>query len=948
MQLAFASVACCAADSSAAQDRVVVARGESVTSIVDRLVANDRERYLRVLREVLLLNRSRFPQGRAELIGEGFVLHLPAGVSSVVATDQVIATVPRAPANAVMTAIPGPSTRYVATYTTLRGDSLQSLVERWLPSQRFAQDDALTDLRRTNPSLFDRAKRTPSALLPVGTRITLPPWLATLLSTPLPPLDRKALLDGIFVPAGLAVTESTAMRSVALERGGAIAVPGESAAQSAAPEVAPTFATSPETTAIAQVTTLDRFASEQERLRKLLADKPKAYEDRVLDATAAALVARDDAAVNEDATGLRTWLGEARVGHASGSAGRASEFGLRAEYRQETLSHGEWVAQVDTRARTGDGGTSIGPLSAGTAAHSVRATLRNLGYPITTQLFADTTLGDHASEITDALARGSRAALASASVVRGLSTHWFSQDMDFRAGVGARGALAGGPYPGFERSAGELAWLGYTQRFAGGVYAGAQFSHASGVTASTATGTAGISVDAMAAAIGFGGDLTEPDSRRARLTALASQSSAASGSAGSASRHASGFFAEGGARFGAYRHEAGAYWTQPNLRFGDAAMQSDNRGAYWRVDHRGSRLFWGMGLDVDETNPTHRPDSIAQRRIGANGNFQYRIDRQTSTGGYLSFSDTRYTYGAVNGDAQANGSGARSVAASLFYQTRLMGDWGDLGRSRFTFNAKRNETIVANGVPATGQEVAWEHDWITGKYETMRPELITTLGWARDVSSDQRSTYPTAGVQWKYWADADFWVGGNLRYTSRSGNLGTSRGLSGTVNAERVFAGGWRVGLQGSINEARVETNPLTGQAPLITRSNDKWAMLYVRFEGSSGAPYQSIGLRTLGSAGAGSIRGIVYFDANRDGAQQADERGAPGVEVELDGRYRVTTDRDGRFEFPIVATGNHRITLRLDTVPLPWGASLERGLEVYVPLRGTAPASIPVVKVGE
>jgi hypothetical protein len=61
-----------------------------------------------------------------------------------------------------------------------------------------------------------------------------------------------------------------------------------------------------------------------------------------------------------------------------------------------------------------------------------------------------------------------------------------------------------------------------------------------------------------------------------------------------------------------------------------------------------------------------------------------------------------------------------------------------------------------------------------------------------------------------------------------------------------------------------------------------------------------------------------------------------------------VTTDRDGRFEFPLVPTGQHRITLVLESVPLPWGAALERGLGVDVPLRGVATANIPVVKVGE
>ena len=72
-----------------------------------------------------------------------------------------------------------------------------------------------------------------------------------------------------------------------------------------------------------------------------------------------------------------------------------------------------------------------------------------------------------------------------------------------------------------------------------------------------------------------------------------------------------------------------------------------------------------------------------------------------------------------------------------------------------------------------------------------------------------------------------------------------------------------------------------------------------------------------------------------------------PNVEVFLDGRYRVTTDSAGRFEFPMVATGGHRLTLKLESVPLPWGAALDQGLGVEVPLRGQATARIPVVRVG-
>ena len=99
---------------------------------------------------------------------------------------------------------------------------------------------------------------------------------------------------------------------------------------------------------------------------------------------------------------------------------------------------------------------------------------------------------------------------------------------------------------------------------------------------------------------------------------------------------------------------------------------------------------------------------------------------------------------------------------------------------------------------------------------------------------------------------------------------------------------------------------------------------------------------------GSGGISGVVYFDANRDGEQQVGETGVPNVEVFLDGRYRVTTDRDGKFEFPVVATGYHQLTLRLESVPLPWGAAQDRGVIVDVPLRGQITARIPVVRVGE
>ncbi len=158
-----------------------------------------------------------------------------------------------------------------------------------------------------------------------------------------------------------------------------------------------------------------------------------------------------------------------------------------------------------------------------------------------------------------------------------------------------------------------------------------------------------------------------------------------------------------------------------------------------------------------------------------------------------------------------------------------------------------------------------------------------------------------------------------------------------------------RLGASASLNQAVVNVSGgfYQGQ-PLLSRSNDKQFAVYLRWEGARGSSVRGPGLRTGGAVGGGSLDGVIFFDANRDGVQQAGENGAPKVEVLLDGRYRTTTDTAGRFEFPLVSTGPHRLTIQSESVPLPWGVADEQGTLVEVPLRGQATARIPVVRVGE
>jgi len=56
---------------------------------------------------------------------------------------------------------------------------------------------------------------------------------------------------------------------------------------------------------------------------------------------------------------------------------------------------------------------------------------------------------------------------------------------------------------------------------------------------------------------------------------------------------------------------------------------------------------------------------------------------------------------------------------------------------------------------------------------------------------------------------------------------------------------------------------------------------------------------------------------------------------VVLDGRFSVQTDARGRFDFPVVASGHHVISVIQDNLPLPWTPTNEGRTEVEVATRG-------------
>lgn len=714
-----------------------------------------------------------------------------------------------------------------------------------------------------------------------------------------------------------------------------------------------------------QIQPLTREEAEQERLRAALDNAPKAYEDHFLSSDDSASA---DASSAPADTGIpHSYLVELGAGFdqldESGYGNRnATMFGLRTAYQASTLNYGDFLFQGDFRNRSGDpllGG--FGTYGYATQATSERIALSNIGLPLSAHTFADTTLGDTYSGITDALSRTYRLALGSDNV-RGAATRIFGSDFDLNAGIGERGTLIGSPYPGFEKSVGSLGWLGYTEHFDNDRYAGVQVDRASGVgsyfdsvfstDATMLPQTNLFDVTSWAAAAGYGPAQLTDGATRGRVILLGSHadptssalppSTPSSTNAAQASGGAQGLFLEGSWRKGSFYNDFGAYAADPNLYFGDYQLTQGNRGAYWHLNSSGTRFSWGAGVDLDKSLPQiYGPTNtieVASERVGVSGNFQYQFDRWSALGASVNVSENRY-----DNDDAAPADGSRGVYASIYYQTRF----SDLPPSRFFLTVQRNDQLLVNSAPATGEELQWEQQWIRGKYETMQPEFTTTLGIARDDSGGIQRNYPTAGVQMRYWLDTDFSVTANLRYTAQNGGLETTHGLSGTLGVERGFAQQWHVGVEASLNQARASTVQNSLTAALLSSSNEKAVFAYVRFEGGGGSAFHLEG-RAAGLPGGGRISGTVFYDANRDGVQQSDEHGVAGVDVVLDGRFRTRTDAQGHFEFALVSTGHHQLGLDADSVPLPWGPALDHVTGTDVPLRGEATARLSVVRISE
>lgn len=365
---------------------------------------------------------------------------------------------------------------------------------------------------------------------------------------------------------------------------------------------------------------------------------------------------------------------------------------------------------------------------------------------------------------------------------------------------------------------------------------------------------------------------------------------------------------------GPRKHGLSVYRLEPGLSWAGQAMPEDVQGVTLRSLWRTRQ--WSADVSYDWLR------SVSGRL--ASGSFasaagRWRLDRDNQLNAGASL--RRY-----NGNAW-----------SSFLDWRRNNDWGNSGL--------RME--LAGGADFQGpvRALTWDQEWANPLGWTVSTSLGAGTYRGSGQSADSR---PVDEAFWTAAFALQAPVGNNA---DLRGQLTTDRRASGQHRYALNLGGQWRVnrhwGLNGqytrSLGQSPVR-RPLDPLAPVVTDTitiSDRSFYAVLRYEIEAGSRLAPLGGKP--QQGGGRIEGTVFFDANRSGTQDASETGAPGVTVTLDNRYAVRTDAQGRFSFPFVAAGPRTISVRNDTLPLPWAVVDDGQTKIDVRLRETTTLSLPV-----
>jgi SdrD B-like domain len=494
------------------------------------------------------------------------------------------------------------------------------------------------------------------------------------------------------------------------------------------------------------------------------------------------------------------------------------------------------------------------------------------------------------------------------AILRGLSTEWENPEggLQLQASTGEPGQLDFLPANGFRQLPGRRTTLGGQWRINAsgadalsrqGWTAALRHEDARGVSTLNNPQQAGDFVDANSTLLAL---RHESGAYQVQGQLISTQASNVQGAR-------NGFWIDSEWEDGPRRHGLGAYRLEPDLTWANLPVASDIVGAYVRSSWRTRQ--WSAEGSLDWL------DSISGRNadgVFATGSARWRINRD-------------HTLGAGTALRSFNGT-----AWSTFGDWRFQNGWGTSGlRMELTGGKDQGDS----------RALIWDQEWVVPQGWA----LSTSLGYtAYSATSSLPAENTSTGA-----------ISGSAPLTSRSsmrGNFSVERNNSGQIRHSLNVGANWRLDKHWSMEANYNRTNGRSRFTPsidplaplgLVVPDNDRSFYVVVRYEFEAGS--RNVPLGGKAADGGGRIEGTVYFDANRTGTQEASETGVPNVTVFLDNRYAVRTDSQGRFEFPFVASGQRTVSVRGDTLPLPWNVVDQGQTKVDVRLRENVTLTIPV-----
>jgi hypothetical protein len=585
---------------------------------------------------------------------------------------------------------------------------------------------------------------------------------------------------------------------------------------------------------------------------------------------------------------------------------RYREQGVELRGQRETLDYGtfDYIAAGFAAEDTFGAGAGLSGTFGGQRGGE-RLTLSQSRFALNGSQLADSAIGAVYTQGSSLVSRSFRNSLISSPVL-GVSTRIYNNaGTEFNFSSGRIGQFSGTGGSGFRATQGEMTGLGLQRRIDG--------QWAFGSQAWTVKGASGV---ADHTSMGLAGDYASPDGvRRLQLRGILDD-------------HGRGaLWFDGEYNTPTLLHRYGVFRYQQDVAWADYPIASGQQGLYWRADARGFGRGYSMGAEYQENNFQHNALQPVTRSALAFGTVNQRIDRLSSVGGTLNLRMSQTIGAAALADPAANTNNTRIEGLTFAAHQTALGTT----RLQLTYGGS-----VRGGRDRT-YGTQWDQDFNS-------LALATSLAYTDEYTEiSGRARRTTAALLFRGFSFGSATLSGNLNiYQLRAENRAAETGTQAGASLRWLFGRHWS--LQSTLSWRRTRNADLSalGTPP----GDEQLLMVYLRYDAVGGIPYYAS--NTRGPTASARVAGLVFYDENADGVQQAAEKPAAGVTITLDGSYRAVTDANGRFEFAPVSPGPHKVMMQPDRIPLPWGLLDEAPRAAQAPVRGDVQVVFPLVRLNQ